>query len=100
MAHRDIAGLGSDPAFGALTAELLAWVAARPRTYAETMEAWRTSCPRMPVWENALSEHLVGVSPSPGAGMNGASVTLTQLGLDRLAVHAERGAATSSAPGT
>jgi hypothetical protein len=34
----------------ALVMELLLWVAARPRTYGETMEAWRTSCPRMPVW--------------------------------------------------
>ncbi|MGD0678897.1 MAG: hypothetical protein ABSC94_26125 [Polyangiaceae bacterium] len=38
----------------ALVMELLVWVAARPRTYQETTEAWRTSCPRMPVWEDAL----------------------------------------------
>jgi hypothetical protein len=41
--------------------ELLAWVAARPRTYGETMEAWRTSCPRMPVWEDAIDNSLVAV---------------------------------------
>ena len=33
--------------------EFLNWVAARPRSYAETMEAWRTSCPRFSVWEDA-----------------------------------------------
>lgn len=37
----------------ALILDLLEWVAAEPRTYAEVMEAWRTSCPRLPVWEDA-----------------------------------------------
>jgi len=44
-----------------LTRELLLWVAARPRTYAETMEAWRTNCPRHPTWENACLSGLVEV---------------------------------------
>ncbi len=44
---------------GLLTLQFLAWVAERPRSYAETMEAWRTSCPRLPVWEDATSEGLV-----------------------------------------
>jgi hypothetical protein len=39
--------------------ELLAWVSSRTRTYAETMEAWRTSCPRHSVWEDALIDGLV-----------------------------------------
>jgi hypothetical protein len=42
--------------------ELLSWVAARPRTYGETMEAWRTSCPRMSTWEDATLGGLVEVS--------------------------------------
>ena len=45
----------------ALTRELLAWIAARPRTYRETMDAWRTSCPRLPVWEDAFDLGLVTV---------------------------------------
>ena len=45
----------------ALTRDLLAWVASRPRTYAETMEAWRSSCPRLTIWEDALAEGLVRV---------------------------------------
>ena len=45
----------------ALVLQLLEWVAARPRTYRDTMEAWRTSCPRMPVWEDALANGLVTV---------------------------------------
>jgi hypothetical protein len=31
--------------------EFLEWVAAHPRTYTETIDAGRTSCPRLPVWE-------------------------------------------------
>jgi hypothetical protein len=46
-------------ALALLTLQFLAWVAERPRSYAETMEAWRTSCPRLPVWEDATSEGLV-----------------------------------------
>jgi hypothetical protein len=45
----------------ALVLQLLEWVAARPRTYRDTMEAWRTSCPRLPVWEDALAHGLVTV---------------------------------------
>ena len=36
-----------------LLLDLLEWVAKEPRSYADVMEAWRTSCPRMPVWEEA-----------------------------------------------
>ncbi len=42
-----------------LTVQFLAWIAERPRTYAETMEAWRTSCPRLSVWEDATIAGLV-----------------------------------------
>jgi hypothetical protein len=45
----------------ASTLELLAWLAARSRTYGETLEAWRTSCPRLSVWEDALADGLVEV---------------------------------------
>jgi hypothetical protein len=36
-----------------LILDLLEWIAMRPRTYAEVIDAWRTSCPRLPVWEDA-----------------------------------------------
>src|SRR3954465_6658675 len=52
-------------AANALTAQLLAWIAERPRSYAETMEAWRTTCPRLTIWEDAVSDGLVAVE---GAG--------------------------------
>ena len=45
------------------------------------MEAWRTSCPRLSIWEDALSERLVAVRPRAGAGMDGAIVVVTRSGL-------------------
>jgi hypothetical protein len=37
----------------ALILDLLEWIAKEERSYADVMEAWRTSCPRLPVWEEA-----------------------------------------------
>jgi D-3-phosphoglycerate dehydrogenase len=65
----------TDTVVEALIIDLLQWLAARQRSYEEVMEAWRTSCPKLPVWEDAndrgLVTHeeingrwIVGVSPS------------------------------------
>ena len=63
----------------ALTLELLSWISSRPRTYAEAMEAWRSNCPRQPVWDDAVTEGLVAVTR--GGGVPGeAEVTLTPRG--------------------
>jgi len=43
----------------ALVLDLLEWLDVAPRSYADVMEAWRTSCPRLPVWEDALDLGLV-----------------------------------------
>lgn len=66
-----------------LSEQLLSWIAERPRTYAEAMEAWSTHCPAFPVWEDALAERLVRVRPQPG-GMAQGSVEITPEGLSRL----------------
>jgi D-3-phosphoglycerate dehydrogenase len=42
-----------------LILDLLAWLSAGPRAYAEVMEVWRTSCPRLPIWEDAVDAGLV-----------------------------------------
>ena len=42
-----------------LVLDLLEWVGQRERPYQETMDAWRTSCPRLPVWEDASGRGLV-----------------------------------------
>src|SRR5438046_202028 len=63
----------SDPV-DALILDLLEWIGPSGRPYREVIEAWRTSCPRLPVWEEAnargfidqsrsdLTEHVVSVS--------------------------------------
>ncbi len=43
----------------ALILDLVEWLAEAPRDYAQTMAAWRTSCPRLPVWEDAVDRGLV-----------------------------------------
>jgi len=43
------------------TQQLLEWVAERDRSYPETIEAWKSSCPRLTVWEDALVSGLVRV---------------------------------------
>ena len=42
-----------------LILDLLEWLAKRDRSYEEVMDAWRTSCPRVPVWEEANDRGLV-----------------------------------------
>jgi len=42
-----------------LILDLVEWVGRRERTYHETMDAWRTSCPRLQVWEDASGRGLV-----------------------------------------
>jgi hypothetical protein len=61
-----------------LMIEFLNWVASRPRTYPEAMEAWRSSCPRHTVWEDALGDGLIQVE-TEGA-LHQSAVTLTPQG--------------------
>jgi hypothetical protein len=42
-----------------LILDLLEWLANRERSYEEVMDAWRTSCPKLPVWEDANDRGLV-----------------------------------------
>ena len=39
--------------------QFLEWVADRPRSREDVMEAWRSSCPRFPVWEDARADGLI-----------------------------------------
>jgi hypothetical protein len=61
-----------------LTLEFLTWVASRPRTYAEAMEAWASTCPRHPVWDDALLDGLIQVESADTMGQS--RVILTLLG--------------------
>ena len=42
-----------------LILDLLEWLARHDRTYSEVMDAWRTSCPKLPVWEDANDRQLI-----------------------------------------
>jgi len=68
--------MSSSPIVTAPTLQLLAWLAERPRSYAETIETWKTSCPRLSVWEDAVSDRLVRVERG--------SVLLTETGRELL----------------
>jgi len=59
--------------------EFLEWIAIRPRTYEQAMEAWRSSCPRFTTWEDALIGGLIKVLPDEAP-----EVRLTTAGLAQL----------------
>jgi hypothetical protein len=56
------------------TLQLLAWLNERERSYAETIEAWHSHCPRLMVWEDAIADGLVAVRDG--------CVVLTERGLE------------------
>ena len=63
-----------------LILDLLQWLSERERSYEEVMEAWRTSCPNLPVWEDANDRGLVGTEVVNGL----CCVRVTALGRDLL----------------
>ncbi len=42
-----------------LVLDMIEWIDTRSRTYNEVMEAWRTSCPRLSIWEDAVDAGFV-----------------------------------------
>jgi hypothetical protein len=49
----------ADSVVETLILDLLCWLIERDRSYEEVMDAWRTSCPRLPVWEDANDRGLI-----------------------------------------
>lgn len=68
----------------ALVLDLVEWVAKEPRTYEEVMDAWRTSCPRLTVWEDAVDRNLVQRRANSTGGV---SVVVTDQGRALLAAN-------------
>jgi hypothetical protein len=66
----------------ALTQQFLGWVAEGPRTYGQAMEAWRSTCPHLSIWEDAVRDGLVRLEN--GGAMNASRVVLTPAGKARL----------------
>jgi len=64
-----------------LVMDLVAFVAAEPRPYEEVIDAWRTSCPRLMVWEDAIDRGLI--TRTRGADKS-LVVSATRNGLDLL----------------
>jgi hypothetical protein len=83
----------------ALILDLVEWVAKEPRSYSDVMDAWRTSCPRLTVWEDAVDRGLV---QREATAAHGVIVKVTDLGRDYLAengrVPASTGKLAATAP--
>jgi hypothetical protein len=67
-----------------LVLDLVEWVAREPRPYSEVMATWRTSCPRLTIWEDAVDN---GYVTRANAGLGGAVVVVTEHGLEWLRTH-------------
>jgi hypothetical protein len=79
--RRTSAETSEEAAAAALTLQFLDFIA-DGRTYGETMEAWRSTCPRMPIWEDAVRHGLVRIED--GGAMNSSRIVLTARGTQRL----------------
>jgi hypothetical protein len=75
--------LRMDEAVENLILDLLEWMGRSPRPYAEVLEAWRTSCPQLPVWEEANDRGFIARSRAPGPGL----ITVSKAGRDHLRSH-------------
>ena len=51
----------------ALVLDLVEWIGREPRLYSEVIETWRTSCPRLTIWEDAVDRGYVARQPATGA---------------------------------
>ena len=70
-----------------LVLDLVEWVARERRTYKEVLDVWRTSCPRLTVWEDAIDRGFLTRKFAPG---HEAMVEVTSAGQDFLARHNRR----------
>ncbi len=64
-----------DDRLKSLVLDMLEWMGPEPRPYAEVIDAWRTSCPRLTVWEDAVESGYVACEVGEGRGVM-VSVTL------------------------
>ena len=71
-----------NPDLDPLVRDLVEWVEVEPRCYADVMEAWRTSCPRLTVWEDAVERGYVTRRASDA----GVMIIATDTGREFLAV--------------
>jgi hypothetical protein len=67
-----------------LVLDLVEWIAREPRVYSEAIATWRTSCPRLTIWEDALDHGYLSRETVAGAGL---MVTVTEAGENFLRAH-------------
>ena len=67
-----------------LILDLLQWLGTSPRPYSEVLDAWRTSCPRLPVWEEANDRGYVERHHASGIGQ---CVSVSEAGAEHLRTH-------------
>jgi hypothetical protein len=67
-----------------LVLDLVEWIAREPRIYSEVIATWRTSCPRLTIWEDAVDHGYVSRKTVAGSGM---VVTVTDAGENLLRAH-------------
>jgi D-3-phosphoglycerate dehydrogenase len=77
-----------------LILDLLEWLGPRPRPYPEVLDAWRTSCPRLPVWEEVTERGYVERHHVQGSGP---FVSVTEVGVEHLRTCGRHGPAGISA---
>ena len=68
-----------------LVLDMLEWIAKAPRTYDDVMEAWRTSCPQLTVWEDAVDRGFIARQRHHD---NSIEISLTEQGIAFLVEHA------------
>ena len=61
----------------ALVLDFVEWIGREPRPYSEVIEVWRTSCPRLTIWEDAVDRGYVVRQPAAGQGVR---ITITARG--------------------
>ena len=52
-----------------LVLDFVEWVAREPRAYAEVIATWKTSCPRLTIWEDAADRGYVARETRAGTGL-------------------------------
>lgn len=72
------------PSLDPLILDLVEWVAREPRLYSDLIDAWRTSCPRLTVWEDAVER---GFVRREGVSLPSVRVHVTEAGRAFLSAH-------------
>jgi hypothetical protein len=85
-----------------LILDLLEWIGREPRSYGDVIDAWRTSCPRLTVWEDAMDRGFAVREHAPGHEV---TIRLTDAGRGFLREHGRIGApsvarVSAATPGT